>query len=141
MINKRATDTLDFDEIGDLIKQENDPKTRAILMVLHSINLSLIANTQAVNDTDQQLKQHMIEFRVRTSEADAMLNKGKGAWVILSAALIIAQAAIVWEITGSMAELKTMHAIDFDQATRITILEQTSRSLTRKYDEQKKDPN
>ena len=41
-------------EIDELIKLENDPKTWAILLVLQNINVSLMANTQAVNDTDTQ---------------------------------------------------------------------------------------
>lgn len=113
----------EFDEIGELIKQEDDHKTRAILMVLQNINLSLIANTNAVKDTDEQLKNHLIEFKIRTAEADALVNKGKGVWMILSGVLIIAQAIIVWAMLRSLDEINVMHSIDQNHAARISILE------------------
>lgn len=123
MNNKRVTDMAEFDEIGELIKQEDDHKTRAILVVLQNINLSLIANTNAVNDTDEQLKNHLIEFKIRTAEADALVNKGKGVWMILSCVLIIAQAMIVWAMLRSLDEINVMHSIDENHAARISILE------------------
>ena len=121
---KRHSDMAEFDEIGELIKQENDPKTRAILMVLQSINLSLIANTQAVNDTDTQLKQHMIEFKTRAADSDAMINRGKGIWYVLSFVLAVAQSVLVWLMIQSLDEIKNLHLTDNDLTTRITILEQ-----------------
>ena len=125
-INKRrSTDLSEYDEIGELIKQENDPKTRAILMVLQSINLSLIANTQAVNDTDAQLKEHLVEFRTRTKDNDELMNKGKGMWRVISAIFVMAQAFLVWLMLQSLDELKGLHKADQELSTRITILEKT----------------
>lgn len=115
----------EYDEIGELIKQENDPKTRAILMVLQSINLSLIANTQAVNDTDAQLKEHLIEFRTRTKDNDELMNKGKGMWRVISTIFVMAQAFLVWLMLQSLYELKGLHTADQELSTRITILEKT----------------
>ena len=121
---RRSGDLSEYDEIGELIKQENDPKTRAILMVLQSINLSLIANTQAVNDTDAQLKAHMIEFRTRTAEGDALVNRGRGMWRVISSIFVMAQAFLVWLMLQSLDELKGLHKADQDLSVRITILEQ-----------------
>ena len=83
-------------EIDDLIKSENDPKTRAILLVLQNINVSLMANTQAVNDTDTQLKAHMVEVAKRTEENNALLNKGRGMWNVISVCLAIVQAGLIY---------------------------------------------
>lgn len=113
----------EYDEIGELIKQENDPKTRAILMVLQSINLSLIANTKAVNDTDEQLRLHMVDFAVRTTESDALVNKGKGAWHVLSAVLAIAQVVIGWSVFHGVSEIHELRASDEVILIRLNTLE------------------
>lgn len=121
--NRRTSDMHEFDEIGELIKQENDPKTRAILMVLQSINISLKENTKAVSDTDVELKALASDYRTRTAESEAMVNRGKGMWYILSAVLVVVQAGLIWLMLQSLDELKGLHQMDNNLSTRITILE------------------
>lgn len=111
-------------EIDELIKGENDPKTRAILLVLQNINISLIANTEAVNDTDRQLKQHMVEVQKRTDENNALLNKGRGMWNIISLVLAAVQMALVYFMSMYLADIKSLHQEDAGLEKRITILEQ-----------------
>jgi hypothetical protein len=110
-------------EIDDLIKQENDPKTRAILLVLQNINVSLMANTQAVNDTDKQLKQHMNEVAKRTEESNALINKGRGMWNVISILLAVVQAGLVYFMTMYLADIKSLHSDDIGLDRRITVLE------------------
>lgn len=114
-------------EIDDLIKQENDPKTRAILLVLQNINVSLMANTQAVNDTDTQLKAHMIEVQKQAERNDALINKGKGMWNIISILLAMVQAGLVYFMTMYLADIKNLHNDDIGLDKRITVLEQHSK--------------
>lgn len=121
--NRRTSDMHEFDEIGELIKQENDPKTRAILMVLQSINISLKENTKAVSDTDVELKALASDYRTRTAESEAMVNRGKGMWYILSAVLVVVQAGLIWLMLQSLDEVKGLHQMDNNLSTRITILE------------------
>ena len=111
-------------EIDDLIKAENDPKTRAILLVLQNINVSLMANTEAVNDTDRQLKQHMVEVAKRTEESNALLNKGRGMWNIISLVLAAVQVALVYFMSMYLTDIKSLHAEDAGLEKRIIILEQ-----------------
>ena len=111
-------------EIDELIKQENDPKTRAILLVLQNINVSLMANTEAVNDTDRQLKQHMVEVQKRTEESNALLNKGRGMWNIISLVLAAVQMALVYFMSMYLTDIKSLHAEDAGLEKRIIILEQ-----------------
>lgn len=111
-------------EIDDLIKQENDPKTRAILLVLQNINVSLMANTQAVNDTDTQLKAHMIEVQRQAEKNNALINKGKGMWNVISILLAMVQAGLVYFMTMYLADIKNLHADDIGLDRRITVLEQ-----------------
>ena len=111
-------------EIDELIKAENDPKTRAILLVLQNINVSLMANTEAVNDTDRQLKQHMVEVAKRTDESNALLNKGRGMWNIISLVLAAVQVALVYFMSMYLSDIKSLHAEDAGLEKRINILEQ-----------------
>jgi hypothetical protein len=114
-------------EIDDLIKQENDPKTRAILLVLQNINVSLMANTQAVNDTDTQLKAHMVEVQRQAEKNNALINKGKGMWNVISILLAVVQAGLVYFMTMYLADIKNLHNDDIDLDKRITVLEQHSK--------------
>ena len=111
-------------EIDELIKMENDPKTRAILLVLQNINVSLMANTEAVNDTDRQLKQHMVEVAKRTDESNALLNKGRGMWNIISLVLAAVQVALVYFMSMYLSDIKSLHAEDAGLEKRIIVLEQ-----------------
>jgi isocitrate lyase len=110
-------------EIDDLIKQENDPKTRAILLVLQNINVSLMANTQAVNDTDKQLKQHMNEVAKRTEENNALINKGRGMWNVISVCLAIVQAGLIYFMGMYLSDIKGLHISDSSLDKRVLILE------------------
>ena len=111
-------------EIDELIKLENDPKTRAILLVLQNINVSLMANTEAVNDTDRQLKQHMVEVQKRTEESNALLNKGRGMWNVISLVLAAVQVALVYFMSMYLADIKSLHQEDAGLEKRIIVLEQ-----------------
>jgi hypothetical protein len=111
-------------EIDDLIKQENDPKTRAILLVLQNINISLMANTQAVNDTDTQLKAHMTAVAKSTEENNALLNKGRGMWNVISVCLAIVQAGLIYFMGMYLSDIKSLHVSDSSLDKRVLILEQ-----------------
>lgn len=110
-------------EIDELIKQENDPKTRAILLVLQNINISLMANTQAVNDTDIQLKAHMAAVAKSTEENNALLNKGRGMWNVISVCLAIVQAGLIYFMGMYLSDIKSLHVSDSSLDKRVLILE------------------
>jgi hypothetical protein len=111
-------------EIDELIKLENDPKTRAILLVLQNINVSLMANTQAVNDTDTQLKSHMVEVKKQAEINNALINKGKGMWNVISILLAMVQAGLVYFMTMYLSDIKNLRNDDIGLDRRITVLEQ-----------------
>ena len=111
-------------EIDELIKAENDPKTRAILLVLQNINVSLMANTEAVNDTDRQLKQHMTAVAKNAEENNVLLNKGRGMWNVISLVLAAVQVALVYFMSMYLADIKSLHAEDAGLEKRIIVLEQ-----------------
>ena len=110
-------------EIDELIKAENDPKTRAILLVLQNINVSLMANTEAVNDTDTQLKAHMSAVAKSTEENNALLNKGRGMWNVISVCLAIVQAGLIYFMGMYLSDIKSLHVSDSSLDKRVLILE------------------
>ena len=114
----------EHDEISELIKMENDPKNRAFLIILQNINLSLIANTTTVMEIDEQLKTHLVEFKTRASREDELLNKGKGAWRVVSYGLGLCQLIVIWLLLQAYGELRDLHKYDSSLDSRVTVLEQ-----------------
>lgn len=115
------------DEIASLIKEEDDPKNRAFLIILQNINLSLIANTRTVSDIDKQLKAHLVEFKERAKTEDARLNRGIGAWRVMVGIVGIAQLIILGVVNYGYTELKALHDADVEIAMRLTVLEHRGR--------------
>ena len=90
---KRRTEDNDrtTQEIETLIMQEGDPKQRAFLIVLNNINKSLLANTHTVRDVSEKLEAHLENFASHAANEEALMNKGKGAWVVVAWVLGIVQ--------------------------------------------------
>ena len=120
--SKRASDHNAID-IEDFIKGENDPKTRAFLMVMNSMNSSLLANTDIVRDIDKQLKAHLIDFNTKAAIDEAYINKGKGMWKVASWCLCIIQIAVLGFITNEFDEIKSLHSITGTNSQRLAIVE------------------
>lgn len=111
---RRASDKLQSD-IDLSIAAENDPRQRALLIILQSINRSLIANTRATQNTASELsrhsdnfKQHLTNFEKHAINEEALMNKGKGAWWVLTIALTVAQSFVIYAWRDSKLELDTM---------------------------------
>lgn len=121
--HRRQTDT-NNDDISELIKLEDDPKNRALLIILQNINLSLIANTKTVNDIDEQLKNHMELYNKRVMTEDALYNKGRGAWKVVSWLLGIVQIILVALVAHANKQLDKYHDEYQALKTRVTVLEQ-----------------
>jgi hypothetical protein len=105
---RRATEN----KVGDieaLIAEENDPKQRAFLIILNSINASMIANTGATLDVAEKLDNHLSAFEAKV-EADAqLLNQGRGAWRVLAWVLGSAQLVILAVAGYAFSDLQKIH--------------------------------
>ncbi len=136
--NRRASDKRQ-DEIDKLISEENDPKQRALMIVLQSINRSLIANTMCTQGIQSDVTQHRADFVVllrnfdtHAMKEEALINKGRGAWFVIAIVLSIAQALLLYGWNASRNEIEEMKSVAAAaQLThekligRITHLEQT----------------
>lgn len=91
--------------IEDLLRDEQDARQRAYLLMLNSINQTLIANTEMHRNMAQKLDGHLRQFEVHLknfeghAQADeALLNKGRGLWIAIAWILGTAQVVVlsVW---------------------------------------------
>lgn len=106
--NRRSSDNR-VGEIESLISEENDPKQRAFLIILNSINASMMANTSATSQVAEKLDSHMSLFE-KKAEADAkLLNQGRGAWRVLAWVLGTAQAVILGIASYVFADIQQVH--------------------------------
>ena len=92
--------------IEQMIAEENDPRQRSFLIVLNSINNSLVANTKTISDVSEKLDSHLTTFEEKAQADAEILNKGKGAWWVIAGVLGFVQVACVISFTSISAELK-----------------------------------
>lgn len=123
MEHKRRTDE-NNEDISDMIRQEDDPKNRALLIILQNINLSLIANTKTVNDIDEQLNKHMELYNKRIEAEDALYNKGRGAWKVVSWIFGVIQAFLIAIVVHANTQLDKYQTAQRQLENRVTVLEQ-----------------
>lgn len=87
--SRRKTDSVT--DISLMIANENDPKQRAFLIVLNSINLALEANTATVREISQKLEHLLGDFNTHVTEDERLVNQGRGAWKVVTWVIGIAQ--------------------------------------------------
>ncbi len=104
-------------DIDALISGENDPGKRAVLIVLQSINRSLIANTIATEITQENVVKlgadfsvHLKNFEGHAMNEEMLMARGKGAWWVLSVVLATMQAIAVYGWIASRNEIDGMKA-------------------------------
>ncbi len=126
---RRISDKLPHD-IEQMIMQEDDPKQRAFLIVLNSINNSLIANTHTIQDVSDKLEQHLTNFETHAREEEAVMNKGRGAWKVAAWVVGVAQVVAVSLWVETRSDMKALHlgletlvAADAILNTRVAVLE------------------
>ena len=91
MYKRRVTDGNAAD-IEALIAKENDPDKRMYLIILNSINQSLIANTTSLISISEKLDSHLTTFELHIKAEDAMINRGRGMWgYVMGSVLALAQ--------------------------------------------------
>lgn len=120
--NRRATDKLPLD-IDQLIMQEDDPKQRAFLIVLNSINNSLIANTETIKDVSEKLDAHLTSYEQHVEKEDAILNKGRGAWKVVAWIIGVVQVVGLGIWANAREELKDIHSMLQKEQLQLSQLE------------------
>ena len=96
-------------DIEQMIIEESDPKQRAFLIVLNSINQSLVANTALTQNVSNKLEAHLTDFAEHSKAEEALMNKGRGAWRIAAWVVGVAQCIGVAVWVDARSELLAVH--------------------------------
>jgi hypothetical protein len=128
--SRRKTDSVT--DISLMIANENDPKQRAFLIVLNSINLALEANTATVREISQKLEHLLDDFDNHVTEDERLVNQGRGAWKVAAWVIGIAQvmATGAWvtqrnEISDLTKAVQAELIVDTQVKARVDVLEKT----------------
>lgn len=117
-LNRRATDTAAHAafNIDQLIAAEADESKRVLLLVMNSMKQSLDANTRLTHALSESMeryatdfKEHKEEFNEHTEKQEEIINKGKGARVVILwvAGVVQAIGLSAWfNINGDMNEIR-----------------------------------
>ena len=108
-LNRRSTDNQSLD-INQMIADEADPKQRAFLIVLNSINNSLEANTKTVRDIGEKLENHIVKFTDHANNEQVLMAQGKGAWRVMAWVLGVAQLMVIGLWTTVKTDLSSLNA-------------------------------
>jgi hypothetical protein len=128
--SRRKTDSVT--DISLMIANENDPKQRAFLIVLNSINMALEANTATVREISQKLEHLLDDFDTHVTEDERLVNQGRGAWKVVAWVIGIAQvmATGAWvtqrnEISDLTKAVQAELILDTQMKVRVDVLEKT----------------
>ena len=110
-LNRRATDAAMSLDIDQMILEEEDKKQRAFLIVLNSINKSLIANTETIKEVSEKLDAHLTSYEKHVEQEDALLNKGRGAWKVMAWVISGVQVIGLGIWTMARGEIKEIHVM------------------------------
>ena len=130
---RRSSDGAGSLDISQMIVDENDPKQRAFLIVLHSINQSLEANTDTVREINSKLENHLEAFGHHVSNEEKILNQGRGAWKVFAWIVTVAQVLVTYgwvQQRTDMQELnKTLQQELINDATTKNRIDQIEKTL------------
>ena len=103
-------------DINKLIAEEDDQKRRVLLLLVNTFNENLAANTAAVRDNAQEVRDigakldnHLIAFEERAERDDELRNQGRGAWKVLAWVLGIVQLAGIGIWAEAKKDLSGIH--------------------------------
>lgn len=98
--------------IEQMIQAEGDPKQRSFLIVLNSINESLVANTRTTQDVALKLDKHLTAFELSTAQEAERRNRQAGMARIGVYVLGVVQVILVGSVGFLVQELKELRQTD-----------------------------
>jgi hypothetical protein len=123
-------------DIDVMIANEDDPKQRAFLVILNSINNSLVANTQTTVEVAAKLDKHLTVFEAQTKVESESRNRNlgmlKGVSYFMGLVQIIVTAAVGY-VFNDLSKLHTqtneLQIMATKNSTRIDGLETRIKGL------------
>jgi len=115
-------------EILDWIEKAQDPKDKAMLMILYRMNSSLSENTKVT-------KAVAIDFTEHKDQVNRILNMAKGGYLIALVSIAIVQALSWWILSGYIKAIEREVDVNALQEHRITDNEGNVRTMLQKQSE------
>ncbi len=98
-----ADDAL-HEDIHRLILASDDPKDKAVLLILLRISQNLEANTELTAKLSANLDAHVSKFNDHEKMEMALFNQGRGLWRVMVWVLGIAQAGLGYGFLNHVAK-------------------------------------
>jgi hypothetical protein len=117
------------DDIQQLIREEPDSRTRALLLILERIDDSLRANTRQTHEIGTKLDAHLTRYEEQARADASLRSQAQGVWRVLTYVLAFAQAVLIAGGTWLYGEISKLHGIDADVQQRLGLVESTVRFL------------
>ena len=110
-------------EIDALIRDEQDPRNRAMLLVLSKIAATLTDNTRMTREIDTRLEQHLSRYERRAEEDAEIQSRALGAWRVIAWLLGMAQLLAFGSAGWVAGEIKDLHKTDYLISERVARIE------------------
>lgn len=88
--SRRASDK-EFEEINEMIKQENDPKVRGFLLLIQCMAEKVISSSNEIHDTNTILSDHADILQSH----EKIVEKAMAVWQVMAWILGLLQAGII----------------------------------------------
>lgn len=118
------------EKIEQLIVATDDPKDKAVLLILLEMGKSLSENTKLT-------KELHAEFRLHAQEEVALIIKGRFLWRLLLAAALAAQGILGWYFTRHLDAFEKLQARVAEMSLAIATHQETHRQSERFADQMK----
>lgn len=116
-------------EIDALIRDEQDPRNRAMLLVLAKIATTLTDNTRMTREIDTRLEQHLSRYERRAEEDAEIQSRALGAWRVIAWLLGMAQLLAFGSAGWVAGEIKDLHKTDYLISERVARIETSQSSI------------
>jgi len=134
-----------MDEIARLMEQANEPRDRAFLLIMLKIADKLGDLDSAFVDHRKEFAEHRdtttarhdvfnVKFDAHVRDEQSLINRGLGAWMVLSALLVFVLGVGGWYIAHHILDVNATQQVSIDlNSNRLTALETLIRQLIEQH--------
>ena len=118
-------------EIRELLVNAVSPSDKAYLLILLTIQQNLVSLNSAFLEHRDEFASHRIEFTAHVVEEQQLINRGMGAWLVMTVVLAFVVSVGGWYISHHIIDTaeNTRTVVDLN-SNRITALETLIRELS-----------
>jgi hypothetical protein len=114
-------------KIERLIEDEQDPRERVRLVVLHQISTVLADNVAAVSKMNTEFIDHRDDYEKHIARETAILNQGRGMLRVLGLVLVGAQSLLGYLYYQHVDAVRELQAITAGNSKEIEIIRERHR--------------